>query len=245
MQLKGCYALVTGGGQRLGAAFACHLARQGVHTLIHCHRSVQSAEKTAAQCREYGVSSYVLQADLMQSDAVEELMTQAMAVAGRIDILLCNAATFHADRIQTLQANQMLEQWQVNFMAPMLCTKAFARDQRCGKIIYLLDQRITRTDRQHVSYAISKKLLAEMVTLSAIELAPGITVNGIAPGPVWPPARKMHEAVREFAGFIPLEKRPTVAQLLMALDYLMQNDAVTGQILYVDGGQHCEGKANG
>lgn len=234
------YALVTGGAKRLGSAMATHLAQQGIHIALHYHRSQHDAEKTASRCRECGVECKLFEADLACSATTESMMTQVTAWCGSLDLMICNAAVFESDCIKTMQAETMQHQLQVNFVAPMLCTKYFALQKKPGKIIHVLDQRITQLDRANVSYAVSKKLLAEMVEFSALELAPNITVNGIAPGPLLAPPRTNDGAVREYAGSIPLKKRPQVEQLIMALDYLTKNDAVTGQILYVDGGQHCE-----
>jgi len=129
----------------------------------------------------------------------------------------------------------------INFFAPFTLTGEFASQLKQpvrGKIINLLDRRITTDDPTCTSYLFSKKMLADFTRASALRLAPRIAVNGVAPGPVLARPRGDSRACREPAGKIPLGRRPAPEDVASAVVFLLENDSVTGQILFVDGGQH-------
>jgi NAD(P)-dependent dehydrogenase (short-subunit alcohol dehydrogenase family) len=123
----------------------------------------------------------------------------------------------------------------------MRLARAFASRVRKGKIVNLLDRRIASLDAASVPYALTKKALAELTRLAALELAPGITVNGIAPGPVLPPPGKGEKYLRDHAGPVPLKRRITSEDIADAVMFLLKSDSITGQIVFVDGGQHLLG----
>ncbi|MDO9541648.1 MAG: SDR family oxidoreductase, partial [Kiritimatiellia bacterium] len=127
------------------------------------------------------------------------------------------------------------ETLEINLMTPILMTRAFANIIGKGKIINILDRRIAGVESGLAAYLLSKKALADFTKIAALELAPDITVNGIAPGPVFIPTKSRE---REKAGKIPLGKRPTIADVAKAVIFLLKNDSITGEIIFVDGGQH-------
>ena len=134
--------------------------------------------------------------------------------------------------------DKLLAEFWPNLFAPMLLTRAFARQSKRGKIINLLDRRIAGHETDCVPYLLTKKALAELTQLAAREFAPRFTVNGVAPGAVLPPPGKGTEYLRDLAGPVPLQKQITPADVAAAVLALLQADAVTGQIYFVDGGQH-------
>jgi len=148
---------------------------------------------------------------------------------GRVDILVNNAARFARDgEIDSgiLHA--------VNVEAPLHLARLVAAQAGGGCVIHILDSRIALPESAPFhDYMATKRKLAESVTRLARQWAPATRVNGIAPGPVLAP-----EGRREPAGFLPLARRPTPEQVAWAVVFLAQNEAVTGQILFVDGGQH-------
>jgi NAD(P)-dependent dehydrogenase (short-subunit alcohol dehydrogenase family) len=107
-------------------------------------------------------------------------------------------------------------------------------------VVNLLDQRIVAPAAGCLAYGVSKQALAAFTLGAALELAPALTVNAVAPGPVLPPPAG---AAREPAGEMPLRRRPTPEQVAAAVVFLLTQTAITGQILYVDGGQHLQGAA--
>ena len=160
---------------------------------------------------------------------------------GHLDILVSNAAVFHKDSLRNVSGKKLLDEFWPNLFAPILLIRAFASRVEKGKIVNLLDRRIAGLDVSSVPYLLTKKALAELTRLAALELAPGITVNGIAPGPVLPPPGKGKSYLRDHAGSVPLNKRITPEDIADAVIFLLKNDAITGQILFVDGGQNLLG----
>ncbi len=107
-----------------------------------------------------------------------------------------------------------------------------------GKVVNILDQRIVGISTDCVPYLLSKKMLSEFTRMAALELAPSVTVNGVAPGPALPVDKRLKLAASEEAGDIPLVRRPTPADVAAAVVFLLESDSITGQTVFVDGGQH-------
>lgn len=238
MNLQGQTALVTGGAVRIGRAICEALAASGVNVVIHHRHSATDAETLRADMERRGVRAWTLGADLSSEATCEALVQRAVATASQLDILINNAAVFHKDTLRATTEEKLLTGFWPNLFAPLLLIRAFARHSQGGKIVNLLDRRIAGHDTDCVPYLLTKKALAELTQLAALELAPRFTVNGVAPGAVLPPPGKGADYLHDQAGPVPLQRHPTPAEIAAAVLALLQNDAVTGQILFVDGGQH-------
>jgi pteridine reductase len=232
MNLNGKVALVTGGAVRIGAAISRALAAQGARVVIHFRSSKKEA---LALAKELGGKA--VQSDLDSESACERLIARA----GRFDILVNNAAVFHKDSLKTITARKLEDEFWPNLFAPILLMRAFAAQTKRGKIVNLLDRRIASRDASCVPYVLSKKSLAEFTKIAALELAPGITVNGVAPGAVLPPPGKGIKYLHDNAGPVPLKRQVTPREVAEAVVFLLQSDSITGQIVYVDGGQNLFG----
>lgn len=233
MTLNGKRALVTGGAVRIGRAIADALTEAGVEVIVHFQTSEHEAQAFWPN---------VIQADLNDPAQCETLIKQAAEEFGLIDILVNNAAVFHQTRLMDSDHETVMAELQPNLLAPLALIRGFARQSSSGKIINLLDRRVTSHDTTCVPYMLSKKGLEELTKLAAIDLAPGITVNAVAPGAVLPPPQDADNPAWESAGTIPLEKRPTPEQIADTVIYLLTADSVTGQTLFIDGGQHLLGE---
>ncbi len=232
MDLKGKRALVTGGGVRIGRVIADALTKAGVDVIVHFRKSEKEADAFWPN---------VIQADLSDPEQCDTLLERTIDQFGPVDILINNAAVFHQSHLMDSTHEILLNELQPNLFAPLALTRGFAKQNRPGKIINLLDRRITSHDTACVPYMLSKKGLEELTRLSALDLAPGITVNAIAPGAVLPPPNKQSDIAWEPAGTIPLDRRPTPDDIADAALYLLKTDIITGQTLFIDGGQHLLG----
>ena len=254
MKLKGKTALVTGGARRIGATLCEALAAEGCRVVIHYNRSAHPAEALAARLRRNGAQAWTVSGDFRSGNhrsgnhrsgnyrlpcSADHVVRQAVAVAGKLDILVNNAAVFDKQRLLRVTAAAIRAEWEVNLLAPLLLMQAFARRFKRGRIINLLDCRIASHRSDAVPYSLAKKSLADLTRLAALELAPGITVNGVAPGPVL--TADTVSATRESAGPLPLKIRPTVRDVVKAVFFLLEADAITGQIIFVDSGRHLLG----
>ncbi len=234
-------ALVTGGAVRIGRALALTLARDGVDIVLHFRSNRAAAEETAQVIRDLGRQAWLVCGALEAPDAVGSLFQEAVAQAGHVDILINNAAVFTHGTLAETAAADFESVWRVNTLAPILLTRALAAHIRArgpdaaGVVVNLLDQRISGLRGGSLAYSLSKRALADFTRAAAVELAPQVRVNAVAPGPVLPPPAG---APHEPTGPLPLGRRPTPQEVADAARFLVRARSVTGQILFVDGGQH-------
>ena len=244
--LRGRTALVTGAARRLGRAIAEALAREGADILVHYGHSAGEAEQTAAGLRALGVRSWTLGADLGDPAQAEALWDEARARAGSIDILVNSASSFPEDTLAGFTPAGLETSLRVNALAPVLLARRFAATPaaagQAGEkpadrvIVNLLDSRALGRMRRHFSYQMSKRFLADFTRLLALELAPAVRVNAVAPGMILPPPGLGEEARRRLAATNLLARWGEPADVARAVLFLAGNDFITGQVLFVDGG---------
>jgi NAD(P)-dependent dehydrogenase (short-subunit alcohol dehydrogenase family) len=112
-------------------------------------------------------------------------------------------------------------------------------------VINLLDTRIVGYDWSHVGYILSKDILYKLTRMAAIEFAPHVTVNAVAPGLILPPPGKNEDYLNRLANTVPLQKHGKAADIVDAIIYLVKSEYITGQVIYVDGGRHLKELSNG
>lgn len=237
--LKGKVALVTGAGKRIGRAIAVALADEGVHIVAHDRKAMEA--ETAKVCDEVvecGARAWSVLADLEKPEEYESLIARAMKAAGSLDILINNASLFLPDTLMDAGFGDVTRHLQVNAWAPFVLSRDFARLAERGKIVNLLDTRITGYDRTHTAYILSKRMLSVLTTMCALEFAPEFTVNAVAPGLILPPAGKDESYLDGLAKTVPLRKHGGPGDIADTVLYLLKSDFVTGQVIYVDGGKH-------
>jgi len=237
-RLEGKNALVTGAARRIGRAIALALAREGAHVAVHYENSEKEATELVAEIEGLGVRAVALRADLADRDALEGLLERAREALGTIEILINNASIFPSDSLETVELESIERNLEINAWAPLALTRAFAAQTERGHIVNLIDSRVGGFDRAHVAYILSKHVLAALTRITALELAPGIAVNGIAPGLILPPPGKDEGYVDRLAATVPLQRRGTPEDIAAAAVYLVTSGFVAGEVIYVDGGRH-------
>jgi pteridine reductase len=235
--LHGKTALVTGAALRIGREIALALARAGVDVAIHFRQSEKQAEELREELVSLGVRAWLFQADFSDTAASQQLIPEVLAASGSLDILVNSASLFLPSTIQNLDFEGLMQHIQVNAWTPFALSREFACHTGSGKIINLLDSRIAGTDRSHASYIISKQIFAYLMNMMALEFAPRITVNGVAPGLILPPAGKDASYLNELAQTIPLKRHGEPADIADAVMYLLNSNFLTGQVIFVDGGR--------
>lgn len=245
-KLKGKVALVTGASRRIGRAIAIALAEEGVHIVAHDRRQMEM--ETIKVCDEVvgcGAKSWNIMADMEKPEEYETLVARALKAAGSLDILINNASIFSPSTLIDVGFSDVTRHLQVNAWAPFVLSREFSRLLGRGKIINLLDTKIQGHDPAHVAYILSKHTLSVLTKMCALEFAPTITVNGVAPGLILPPAGKDERYLDQLAQTVPLKRHGGPEDITEAILYLLKNDFVTGQIIYVDGGRHLLEEAHG
>lgn len=242
-------ALVTGAGGRLGAAMAVELARMGHDVAVHYASSAAGAEATADAVEATGRRAVLLQADLLDLKACDELVARSAAALGQpLDVLLNNASIFEHDTLHTATHDSWDRHIGSNLRAPLILTQAFAAQAPAaasdgeplatGCIINMIDQRVRKLTPEFMTYTLAKAGLWTLTQTSAQALAPAIRVNAIGPGPTLQGGRQSaaHFAAQRAATV--LERGADIDDILSAMRYILGAKSLTGQLLCIDGGQH-------
>jgi len=232
-------ALITGGGRRIGQALAATLAAEGHDIALHYHTAHADAEATAAAIRAVGRHCWLFSADLGSEAEAAALCDRVIAVTGRIDVLIHNAAPFINDSLATLTPANWHRHRTVILDAALYLMQAFARQDFAagsGLIVTLLDAKLTHPTPDFLSYTLAKAGLATLTRLMAQELAPRIRVNGIAPGPTLPAPTQRQTHFDAMRAATPLGIGADPEDLCRVLRLLLATPAMTGQTIAVDGG---------
>jgi len=226
----------------VGKAISLALAGAGAEVLVHYRRSSDAAEETAEQIRVNGGKADTVCGDVATPEGIQRLYDQAVA-DGPLNGLINNAAVFHRTPLAESSRETFLAEFDPNLLGPLELMRRFAARADSGVIVNLLDRRIAAHDAGAVPYHLSKVALAEATRLAAIEFAPRLRVNGVAPGAILPPPDRENEPdyLDKHGGKAPLTHRCRPEDVASAVKFLCESPAITGQILFVDAGQHLLG----
>ncbi len=240
IDLRGQTALITGAARRIGREIARRLAGAGVQVVLHYRNSATQARRLAAELERSGVRAWTLPADFQEPAEYERLIERAGECAGSLDILVNNASRFLPGELNALTFQRLMADIEVNAWAPFTLSREFARRTRKGSIVHVLDTRISGNSRTHAAYLLSKLLLARLTALSALEFAPGTRVNAVAPGAILPPPGQGAGYLQRLARRLPLARHGDAGDVAAAVLFLLRSPFITGQIVYVDGGQNLQ-----
>ena len=240
MLLTAKSALVTGAAQRLGAQIARTLHQNGANLIIHYRHSEPPANALVEELNRLRAGSAVaLGADLAEWSQIETLAEQAVTAFGRLDILVNNASSFYPTPFGEIDRQAWDDLLASNYRAPLFLSQACfpALKQAQGCIVNLIDIYAEKPLNQHSVYCSAKAANRMLVKSLALELAPDVRVNGIAPGAIlWPDsdsASDQDAILRQ----IPLARCGTPQAIADTVLFLTTNDYVTGEIVRVDGGR--------
>ncbi len=234
-------ALVTGGAQRIGRRIVERLASEGYAVAIHCNHSVREAARVADSINAKGGVAAVVQADLSDHAAVEQIFPAAVAALGPISLLVNNASEFLPDEADDLTKERWDRHFAINLRAPAFLTRDLARqlpEGAEGCVINIIDQRVWKLTPQFFSYTLTKSALHTATKTMAQALAPRIRVNAIGPGPTLMGARQEEEDFAKQNAAVLLGRGPSPDEIADAVIFLARAKSITGQMIAVDGGQH-------
>jgi len=241
VSLSGKTALITGAAKRIGGTLALALAREGVRIAVHYNHSEQEAAALCSEIKGIGGQAWPVRGNLEDPGETETIFRESVARAGPIDILVNNASIFDVETIWQMTDESLCRNMRIHTMAPLILSKALAGQQRSGHIINLLDTRVVSYDKDHAAYHISKRSLLTLTRILALELAPKIAVNAVAPGLILPSALQDETYLDKLAPTTPLQRHGGPADVVQAAMFLLHSRFITGQIIYVDGGYHMRG----
>jgi NAD(P)-dependent dehydrogenase (short-subunit alcohol dehydrogenase family) len=222
-------AIVTGAGKRVGAVIAETLLADGWAVLAHVHHAGDAVPDGAVR----------VVADLADAGCGEAIFAAA-ADLPPVRLLVNNAARFARDEIGEFSTAEFDAHMAVNVRAPALLIEAFARrhDDEPALVVNLLDSKLSAPNPDYLSYTLSKAALAALTELAARALAPRrIRVNGIAPALMLRSSGQTEENFEAMHGANPLHRGVEPGDVVDALRYLIDAQAVTGQVITIDSGQ--------
>jgi NAD(P)-dependent dehydrogenase (short-subunit alcohol dehydrogenase family) len=231
-------ALVTGAAKRIGRQIALALAGEGFDIALHYNTSPRDAETTAQEIRALGRRCELFAADLGDSAQVQKLVPAVFDKLPGCNLLVNSASIFQGGKITGTEEPLYDRLFDINLKAPFLLSRDFARRCSSGHIVNLLDTKVAKSSSLYFAYTLTKKALAEFTTMAARELAPAIRVNGVCPGLILPPPGQTQEYLRKLAPSVPLQRVGNPEMIASAVLFLVKNDYITGQFIYVDGGWH-------
>ncbi|HTQ77091.1 MAG TPA: pteridine reductase [Burkholderiales bacterium] len=240
--LEGKVALVTGAARRIGAAIARRLHAAGARVLLHYRGGEEDAAALeSALNAERAGSAATAKADLLAPVAPRALVEAALARFGRLDVLVNNASTFYPTRLGEIEAAHWEELIGSNLRAPLFLAQQAAPElaKRRGAVINIADIHAERPLKGYVVYSVAKAGLVGLTRSLALELAPEVRVNAVAPGAIaWPEDGQFPPPERgRVVGTTPLARLGTPEEVAEAVHFLAAAPFVTGQVLAVDGGR--------
>jgi pteridine reductase len=241
MEIDGTVAIVTGGAVRLGRALALALAERGARLVIHYNSSAGPAQAIVDDIVAVGSQALALQADLSQPDQTPSIVERAAAHFGQVDILINSAAIFGPSNWDDTTEADWDRHFAINLKSPFFLSQAFATHvgrERAGHIVNVADWRGARPGTDHVAYTLTKAGLITMTEVLAQALAPNIQVNAIAPGMILPPPGEDRAYLEQMAHTIPAQRVGSPEEIARAMLFLLDSDFVTGELIFVTGGQH-------
>ena len=240
MDPQGKTALVTGGAQRVGRAISLALARAGTNLIINYHSSRDVAEETAAEARALGVEVLIHRADVANCEQVETMVTAAVHHFGSVDILINNASLFQKTPLPTKDFEPWHRVTGVLIDGAFYCANAVARamlQNSEGVIVNIVDLSAWQPWPDFAAHSIGKAALLALTRQLALELAPIVRVNAVAPGPVLPPRDYSPARIERTARRTLLNRWGTPDDVAEAVLFLIRANYVTGEVIVVDGGE--------
>jgi pteridine reductase len=242
LSLVGKYALVTGAARRIGATIATRLHEDGANVAIHYRGSADAACELRDQLNaKRADSAEVFQADLNDQKQLNSLIQSILKWSGRLDVLVNNASTFYPTPIGSITNDQWDDLIGSNLKAPLFLSQAAtpALKSANGCIVNIVDIHAQRPLRDHPVYGAAKAGLAMLTRSLAKDLAPGIRVNGVAPGAIlWPEDEMTEETKTNILDQIPLARQGQPDDIAGTVLFLARDaHYITGQIIAVDGGR--------
>ena len=234
-------ALVTGAAKRLGRAIALDLAAHGWNVAIHYKASEEEADSAAQAARAFGADAAILKCDLSKEAQTATLVARAAAEIGPLTALINSASLFENDDWQSATRKSWDDHMETNLRAPLLLSQSFAQqvpENAMGSIVNIIDQRVLKPTPQFLSYSVSKAGLYWLTTTLAQGMGPRIRVNAVGPGPTLKNSRQSDADFDRQRDATILGRGAEPADICGAVRYLLEAEAVTGQMIAVDGGQH-------
>lgn len=240
MELAGKTALITGAARRVGRVITLRLAEMGADIVIHYHNSSRESDELAAEILTMGRKVDTIYGDLEKTADIAAMVAELDRHELHVDILVNSAAVYYATPLEELDPDAWDRIMNINLRAPALLCREFGlrmKARGAGTIINIADCNVRRVYRNYLPYLVSKAGMVTLTEALALELAPEVRVNAIAPGTVLPPDDAdpafREQAVRRS----PLHLPGSPDDVAYMVGHLAAHGGfITGTVITVDGG---------
>ncbi len=231
--------LITGGAQRIGESIAKFLAERDYNVAIQYNSSSKNASKLKEQFKNSNIKFAIYKFNFLKGKNIRKFYEKVRNDFGHIDILINNASAFDFDTIRNSNENIFDKHMNVNLKTPFFLSQGFIESlgTRNGLIINIIDQRVKNITPYFTSYTLSKVGLYALTKSLSLSLAPKVRVNGISPGPTLMSKNQNKSQFKNQVLRTPLKKQVKLSEINSAIQYLINNLSVTGEILTLDSGQ--------
>jgi len=240
MEIKGKTVLVTGGAIRVGRAITLGLAQAGAHVAVNYHHDAGQAAQTVQEAEALGVSALAVQADIAEWEQVKAMFAEIHGKLGPVDILVNNSSVFRQTPIPTASVEAWREVTGVLVNGAFYVSNLAAVDmleKKQGAIINIVDLTAWEAWPGFAAHVIGKSALLALTRQLAIDLAPYVHVNAIAPGPILAPADYSPEKIQKIAAKTLLDRWGTPEDIARTVNFLVESDYINADVITVDGGQ--------
>jgi NAD(P)-dependent dehydrogenase (short-subunit alcohol dehydrogenase family) len=236
--------LVTGGAKRIGREMALFLAKKGYDVAI----SYNSSDEFAIDLKEkihqkFDVKCEIFKCDFADLNSAKSLMKDVLKKFPNLNLLINNGSIFNKSKFLPDLDSQAFININLHLTTPLILSNIFTQNIiekkiQNAQIINMVDKNITRYKTSYFYYLLSKKFLFELTKMLAVEIAPEVRVNAVAPGFILNSVNEKNpeNETKNLIKKIPLQKKGDIKNILQAIDFLLKNDFVTGQTLFIDGG---------
>jgi pteridine reductase len=214
-----------------------------MHVAVHYRTSGSEAGETCRAIEAEGGTAFSVQADLADRDAARRLVDDAVARLGGLDLLVPSAAGYERLSFDAVEDRAWDAMIALNLTSPFVLAQRATPHLRAkkGSIVFLTCASATVPFRNHLPYVVSKGGLSHLARVLALELAPDVRVNAVAPGTVLPPPDMLEADVDRIRARIPLGRLGAPEDVANAVVFLARSPFVTGHEIQVDGGRTVAG----
>lgn len=240
MDIRGKVALVTGGAHRVGKAITMMLARAGAHVIVNYYSSSTEADQTVAEAQELGVRAQAIRCDVSEWTQVQSMADTILNEFGGVDIVVNSASLFDMTPFPTDDIAGWHRVTGISIDGPFYVCNALTPSMLArggGAIVNIVDLSAWEPWFNFAAHSVSEAALLAFTKQMALELAPTIRVNAVAPGPVLPPPNYEESRVAQTAARTLLERWGTPEDVALAVRYLIESEYVTADVMTVDGGE--------
>lgn len=239
------WVLITGGAKRIGAFLNQEFAKSGKNIVLHYNQSEKAALALKVQLEAFNIRVVLWQANLDEPETIEQRFEILLTQVPHIELLINNASVFEQASLLKSTLGQIQSNLNIHLTSPWLLIQGLVKQNKPCQIINISDANLSHRYTSKSAYFISKKAQETLTELAAIECAPNVRVNAVAPGFVLEATDATNtEVTSKIAIQIDnkdiniLQRKVPLADLYSAIEFLSKNNSITGQTLQIDGGSH-------